>query len=357
MRALIFAMGPGEAGHGCSIANHLINQNHDVSMAFRIEANERIAASLAINRTFIAANPHDLEKAVSAAKPEVILICNSKAFGETTFAELRPWETPTFGVDSNWLFETTGPIRCIKWLDNYFVTFSEEIFQQGLIENGGSFKILPAMQPRIKPVGLIPSYDFPNEESRIKVRHALGIDPDEKLIFCYVSGRGADVRTYVLEHAVQAAEQLRKRGKKIKILALGSLDSIKNLSAFERSWVRMQKTMVDDYFGHLAASDLVFQHHGLVTVAQAISAQVPVIANVPSGSLFETEPGEVLPFYRSGLCEMLFDYSPPSEICDAMDELLFDEQRKEKMQQQQRIHHSRGEEHLVAHLTEQLRIL
>lgn len=359
MKFLVFAMGPGESSHGYAITKYLTEKNHQTIFALRQHVNLPFYTSHPSSDLVVTPTPSDLQELVSTARPDVILLCNSKAFNDTSFVETCPWKTiPTFGVDSNWLFEPEGTSRCIQWLDKYFVTFPPSIFEQGLKENGGQFCIPPSMRSRIEPVGFVPSYQKPNELVKGRIRQALSIQPHEKLIFCYVSGHGAGMRSFVLDRLVPVVHRLRRKGREIKVFVTGNLDLIKQRSSYQADWLLLpRQAIIEDFYAHVASVDLAFVHHGLATIAQAISAQVPVVANIalrPVDFSLQSEAGEIMPLHQTGLCELFHGHFDLCRIQNTVEALLYDRQKIRKMQQIHRKYSCNGESHLYTSIMEYL---
>ncbi|MBV9021986.1 MAG: hypothetical protein JOZ71_14900 [Ktedonobacteraceae bacterium] len=348
MKFLVFAMGPGESSHGYAIAQYLKGENHEVVFALQDHSFLPFYSHSPPFNLVVTSTPVALQDCVASLRPNAVLLCNSKTFNTTEFAEIRPWKTiPTFGVDSNWLFESTGPFRCIQWLDKYFVVFPASIFDLGLKKNAGHFTIPADLLPRVEPVGFVPSYTKPHEQVRMRIRQNLGVQAHEKLVFCYISGRGAAVRSYVLYNLLPAVKKLRSKGRAIKVFVVGNLDLVEKLSSYNNDWLLLQRSIIEDFYGHLASADLVFQHYGLGTLAQAISAQVPIIANValnPTNPYPRMELKEVTPFYKADMCQVLYKYSLPQDIQDTVEALLYDEQRIHQMQEAQKKYYSTGEQ-------------
>lgn len=349
MKFLIFAMGPGESSHGYAMIQYLAEKQHQTVFALRHDGNLPFYNTHPCLDLVVTPTPSDLQELVSAVQPDGIIICNSKAFNDTAFVETRPWKAiPTFSIDTNWLFEPTGECRCIQWLDRYFVALPPALFERGLKENGGLFTIPPAMRSRIEPIGFVPSYPKPDELVKERIRQALRIQSHEKLIFCYVSGHGAGVRVFVLDMLVHAVQRLRGRGHAIKVFATGNLEFSKTRPAYD--WLlRPDQAIIEDFYAHVASADLIFMHHGFATIAQAISAHVPVIANValrPTSSTLQTESGEITPLQQAGLCELLYSHCDPYKVQDTVEALLYDKSRIRKMQQIQRSYQSNGEQRL-----------
>jgi hypothetical protein len=340
-------MGPGESSHAYAIAKHFKEKGHQVVFALQQSANVPFYSHSSLFDLVVTPTVTALQELVSRVRPRTILLCNSKAFNATAFAEIRPWETiPTFGVDSNWLFESAGPYRCIQWLDRYFVVFPSSIFKLGLKENGGHFTIPAKILPRVVPVGFIPSYQKLDERVRWQIRQNLHIQSHEKLVFCYISGRGSGVMSFVLHNVCAAVEKLRSKGRAIKVLVVGNPDLVEKLPSYIPDWLLLQRSVLEDFYPYLASTDLVFQHHGFATLVQALSAQIPVIANVAiqDAAYPRLQVNEVTPLYRAGLCKLLYKSSPSDEIQDVVESLLYNEQEIGKMQEAQKKHYSKGEE-------------
>jgi hypothetical protein len=359
MKFLVFAMGPGESSHGYAVTKYLMEKNHQITFALRQHVNLPFYTSHTFFDLVVTPTPSDLQGLVSTARPDAIILCNSKAFNDTPFMETCPWKTiPTFSIDSNWLFEPRSVNRCIQWLDKYFVAFPPSIFERGLKENGGHFSIPSSMRSRIEPIGFIPSYQKLDELVKGRIRQALSVQPHEKLIFCYVSGYGAGMRNFVLDILVPVVSRLRKKGQAIKVFVAGNLDLIKKWSSYDFDWLlRPRRAIIEDFYAHVASVDLVFMHHGLATIAQAISAQVPVVANIalrPIDPSLQSEVGEIMPLHQAGLCELLYSHFDLCKIQDTVEALLYDDQKIQKMQQMHRKYSSHGEQNLYTSVMEYL---
>jgi len=359
MKFLVFAMGPGESSHGYALIKYLTEKNHQAIFALRQHVNLPFYTSDPFFDLVVTPTPSDLQKLVYTARPDAIILCNSKAFNDTSFVETCPWEgIPTFSIDSNWLFEPKGTYRCIQWLDKYFVAFPPSIFERGLKENGGHFPIPSSMRERIEPIGFVPSYQKPDESVKRRIRQSLSIQQHEKLIFCYVSGYGAGTRNFVLDMLVPVVHRLRRKGRAIKVFVTGNLSLIKKRSAYQIDWLLLpRQTIIEDFYAHVASVDLVFMHHGLATIAQAISAQVPVVANIalrPVDLSLQSEVGEIMPLHQAGLCELLYSHFDLSKIQDTVEALLYDDQKTRKMQQMHRKYYASGEQRLYTSIMEYL---
>jgi hypothetical protein len=210
------------------------------------------------------------------------------------------------------------------------------------------------MRSRIEPIGFVPSYQKPNELVKRRIRQDLSIEPHEKLIFCYLSGHGAGMNNFVLDMLVPVVSRLRRKGRAIKVFVTGNLDLIK--SSYQADWLLLpRQAIIEDFYAHVASVDLVFTHHGLATIAQAISAQVPVIANIvlrPIDFPLQTEPGEIMPLHQAGLCELLYSHADLCQVQDTVEALLYDDQKTQKMQKIQGEYYSHGEQRLYASIME-----
>jgi len=169
----------------------------------------------------------------------------------------------------------------------------------------------------------------------------LGIKGKEKLIFSYFSGFGAGYRSWALENFLKAVELLIKKKRKIKAIYIGPKLKIQKEWLIEKEGVSAKK-----YFEILASSDLIFMHQGMVTLAQAISCQIPVICNV--SVLKEEIPRlhfwEVLPFKKAGVCEMFSKKTKIEKIAMGIERLLYDKKEIERMRKKQKEIFERGEE-------------
>lgn len=190
------------------------------------------------------------------------------------------------------------------------------------------------------------------------MRNRLGIQPHEKFIFCYISGHGALERDFVLEHLIRTVHTLHRKGQAIKVVACGKLERAQRFLTSCSDWLQLRKALRGlDFYLHLASADLVFQHQGLATLAQAISAQVPVIAN---SEIFKHYPQpqsdvlEIMPCLHAGLCHFLYKHSPHDEIQQAVETLLYQHDVITRMQNLQKKYYTRGEAEIHAVMTDYL---
>jgi UDP:flavonoid glycosyltransferase YjiC (YdhE family) len=133
----------------------------------------------------------------------------------------------------------------------------------------------------------------------------------------------------------------------IKVCVIGNIQLIQErFPCSIADWLIFRELTADDFYAHLASADLVFQHQGLATMAQAISAQIPVIAHVrhqrPSGPDW-IENAELSPLQRAGLCKLFSAESPIEAITQMVEELLYHPQAIEQIQRIQQAYHSQGE--------------
>jgi hypothetical protein len=349
MKFVIFGMGSGEASQGYAMSNYLTKRGHQVIFALRYDETLPFYPSHSGLTSTVTPSVESLQELVCSTQPDAVILCNSKSFNvDTSFVEQCPWPSiSTFSLDSNWLFESEGSTRCIQWLDRYFVIFPETFFRLGLREHGGIYSIPSSMLSRIKAVGFIPSYQKPDEQTRAAIRRRLGIQTHEKFIFCYISGYGAKNQVFVLDNLLHVVRELHRKGQAVKAVVCGKLDLVQHLLAPHIDWLLPQQTLGGlEFFLHLASADLVFQHQGLATLAQAISAQVPVIMNVEVYSKhphLQNDILEIMPSQRAGLCQFLYEHSPHEKIQQAVETLLYQKDIIGKMQILQKNHYSCGE--------------
>jgi len=345
-------MGPGETGQARALAKYIVKSSGKIIFALCQKKNLHFLAKDKKFKIFFTENPCQLKDTVGKEKPDVILFFNSKMWGShfQDFQITPPFKKPllTFCVDSNWLFnEKTYPdFRFIKWADKYLILFPKKIFESGLKENGGGFTIPHSFLKKVLPIGFMPSYEKPKKKAILETRRKYEIEKDEKFIFSYFSGFGAGHRIWAFYNLIEAVDRLVKKGKKIKVLYVGPIESL-DKKMLQRDWLMKKDGLsADDYFLTLASSDLVFQHQGMVTLSQAISANVPVIANVSvlkEVRFKKLHIFEVGPFNKAGLCDMLTKNTPCNEISKKIEELLYNNISRKKMIKKQRELFQRGE--------------
>lgn len=345
---MIAAMGPGEISQGMAFARHVNKKGAQVIFAVTHKDNLRLLPRLQNFKPLIAATSEDLKEVIKFHKPDVVVFCNSKIFGwDGKFISSPPHPKPlSVSIDSNWLFFPESPYPSLPWLDKYFINIPEPVFKLGLKEFGGNYAISEDYKSRIKIVGLIPSYRKTALSEIKKTRKKYKIQKDEKLIFLYTSIGGL-IKTAVIERAVMVLEKLLSRDRKAKMIYIGDKNFLKDLNYKSRFFICEERKSTKDFYKILSSSDLVFQHQGLGTLAQAISAQVPVIANVKSlqdeRSPYHAHAWEVNPFARYGACEMFYFNDPIDIIVDKAESLLYNKNKISSMKLKQLSISSGGE--------------
>lgn len=351
IKYLFVAMGPGETGQARSLAKYISQKNGEIVFALRPEKILRFFAKDKEFRVFLAETPEKLKEIVEKEKPDVLLLFNSKMWtSRDNFLEIPPFEKPPLclAVDSNWLFndEKYPSFRFIKWANKYLVLFPKRIFELGLKENNGAFVISPDVLKKIIPVGLIPTYKKPAKKEISAKRKEYGVKSGEKFIFSYFSGFGASHRIWAFYNLIKAVDKLIAAGKKIKVLYTGPTEGLEE-KFLSRNWL-IKKTGLssEEYFLTLASGDLVFQHQGMVTLSQAISANIPTIANVsllPRQKTAKLHFWEVSPFARTGVCSMLAKSAPTKIVAETIENLLYNDAAIKKMIEKQKEIFQRGE--------------
>lgn len=357
MKVLLFAHGSGETSHVYAIAKILQKHKIKINIAIKKPETKRFLASfygLGINH--YARTPLELEHVVNRFNPDVVIFCNSKLFRR--YAEFNRDKPPylkrarIYTVDTNWLFNTEDTeFRFIQWADAYLIAFPKEIFNLGLKKNGGYFQIDKLFLERMTPIGLIPSFRRTTQREMRQIRKSYGATGEKKLIFCYFSGFGAEGKPWILENLVNALKSVDILNS-VRIICSGNFAAIKD-SYFRKhpSLVKAHFVGADDFYHTLASSDLVFQHQGLATLAQAISVEVPVIANV---RIYRNQvhpglhPAEIEPFAKLNLCRMFYKSSAIEDISDAIYDLLYGKKHAQDMKTAQaKLHTGSGEEEVL----------
>jgi len=355
MKFLFVSMGPGETAQGEALARYISQKGHKIVFCLKKEVNLHFLKKDKDFKVIILppnSTPKELRKIIEKEKFDVIIFCNSKIWSrykKFTEKPLSPAPFLSFTLDSNWLFNSKKYPRFnfIKWVDKYFILFPQRIFELGLKQNGGHFNISPEALSKIVPVGFIPSYQKPSVTTIKQIRKEYNLKKDEKLIFSYFSGFGAGYRFFAFKNLIKSVSQLISKGRKIKVIYVGPTENLSQETLAKKWLIIKGKLSAQDYFLNLASSDLVFQHQGMVTLSQAISATVPVICNVhilKKKSIPYLHFWEVESFKKVGACEMASKSTSSQELVAKLNKLLYNEKEKKKMQKAQKRIFERGEE-------------
>lgn len=348
-RIFIAAMGPGEISQGIAFARYALAKECTVFFAVLRKSNlPFLPAPHAHFRRVLTVTPQILNKRIREAGPDALVLCNSKILSWDNYFIKNPPipKPPTASIDSNWLFFKTSPYPALPWVDRYYINLPKKVFNLGLKERGGHYHIDQKLLNKIKVVGLIPSYRKISLQKRKAVRKKLGLKQGEKLIFFYASVGGL-MKPEVLERLAHSVEKLRAQDRLIKAVHVGDATFLKQNKIKNGWFFSLGSVTTDKFYEILASSDLVFQHQGLGTLAQAISAEVPVIANVcdldKEKSPYHAHAWEVEPFMRAGACAMFYFGDPVGKIVKKMDVLLYNKDVRKRMQKKQASLYSRGE--------------
>ena len=351
IKFLFVARGPGETSQARALAKYIVKKGEKVLFCLLQKKNLYFLSGDKEIKTFLTENPKKLKKIIEKENPDALLIFNSKTWGGiNSFLEKPPFKKPplVIGFDSNWLFNNKKypAYQFIKWCDKYLVLFPKKIFEMGLKEKRGNFIISKKILKKIIPVGFIPSYKKPSQNRIAKIRKEYGVQKNEKLIFSYFSGFGAGHRVFAFNNLIDAVERLIKKGEKIKVLYVGATDNL-DQDKVKKEWLILKKKLSsNEYFFALSASDIVFQHQGMVTLCQAISVQVPVFCNVhllKGCPILKLHFWEVDPFKRIKVCEMFSKTTPIKKISRKIEEFLYNPVSKGKMQKKQKLIFEDGE--------------
>lgn len=349
---MIVAMGPGECSHAAALGSYAIRKGHKVCIAAVQRENLvffRNGPHFGFANLWHTPTPQSLWRLVKKEAPDVMVLCNSKIFGAyRDFQKSPPVARPfTVSLDSNWLFNSSPKTRFpyVPWVDNYLIVLPQKVYRLGLKKYGGEFSIPRNPRRKMRVVGLIPSYRPLARAEVRRQRKRYGVAKNEKLIFCY-GGYGVTDRFRAVSGVLSVTQKLTARGYRVKVLVVGDRKRIKK-RYFSAPWLVIRESLsFKEYYSALASADLVYQHQGLGTLAQAIGANVPVIANVsnPSKKAREhTHAWEVAPFAKAGVCKMLFFKDPPSRRLETVTTLLYSARPRRAMLAKQREIYSRGE--------------
>lgn len=343
MRVLILTMGPGETSQCAAVAKYLLEKKIGVVFGLQRPENKCFVDNLNCKK-IIFNKSSDAINILQSEQFDFVVFGNSKLFGaDQNFQNNKP-KTKSYyvSIDSNWLFNHDGSFPYVKWLDRIYINMPETVFQNGLVNNQGYYNISQDVLEKIKTVGLIPSYPPLTETEKQEIRLSLGLNKQQKLITVYI-GSGVTFRQDFYPKLVEVVDSICKIDENIKVIYLSGDEP-------KKPWIITTGGQVDSdtFYRYIAASDLVFQHQGLGTLEQAISTQVPVIANVAQIDLTKrhNHAWEIEPFARAGLCKMHYFSDNTKDITDSIIELL-SEEGKILMAEAQKQVYSIGEENLI----------
>ncbi|KKU52429.1 MAG: hypothetical protein A3H69_03625 [Candidatus Sungbacteria bacterium RIFCSPLOWO2_02_FULL_47_9] len=347
-KVFIAALGPGEISQGMAFAKYALSKGSAVSFAVLRKSNlPFLPKTSARFQKLLAPTPRKLNALVEKSRPDVLVLCNSKMFSwDAYFINHPPDPKPlTVSIDSNWLFFKESPYQSLPWTDRHYINLPKKVFRFGQKEFGGHYRISHEMLKKIKVVGMIPSYKSLPARVRSPIRRKYA-KPGEKLIFLYASVGGL-IKPEVFGTLTDVVEALCGQSCRIRVVHAGDY-GLPRREQRRYPWLTYAGPVTtDEFYAILASSDLIFQHQGLGTLAQAISAGVPAIANVKDvrdeRSPWHAHAWEVEPFARAGAC-MFFSFSDPiKKIITAIESLLYDEKKRQRMRQDQKAIYSAGE--------------
>lgn len=180
-----------------------------------------------------------------------------------------------------------------------------EIYQMGLTENGGHYKIPRMFKGKISCPGFVPSGSKISTTAKARNRKSLNIEESEKLVFIYFGFLEKVLAPTFFPVLKEIIHQFSQNHKGIRVLLLGKY-SLQEKWAIPGDWIKTER----EFNTQLASADLIIQHHGLGTLPKAIRNQVPTICLVPEIKkdipyYKHSEFYEIEPFKRLNLCEIL----------------------------------------------------
>lgn len=352
MKLLIITMGPGETSQGAALGRQAIRDKHDVTFGVILESNLHFLDGFTGNDKLLLSNGDKIKREIKSGGYDAVVFCNSKTLGkDKEFQTVPPKTKPlVVSLDSNWLFNQPEQFPYISWLDKIYLNFPQDVYENGLNGGGGQYSIPSNISKKILPIGLIPSYRPLEEPEKTEVRNRLGIQSGQKLVFTYI-GSSVTYRKDFYQKYLLVFDALYDQFPEIRVVFLSGDEP-------DRPWIIKTggQASSDNFYKFLASADLVFQHQGLGTLEQAISAQVPVIANVSRPVKHETthtHAWEVEPFVRAGLCKIHFYDDPEKEIIDSIGLLLTPNSRLD-MVDAQKAHYSVGEQAMLLDIVEMI---
>ena len=319
-------------------------------------------------------------------EPDVLFMCNSKSVSipeDPILDKSPPHPKPLIcSLDSNWLFSQDKRTYFVAptWIDRIYVVMPSEIYQMGLMENGGHYKIPRMFKEKIRCPGFVPSGNRISTAAKERIRSNLKIKEDEKLVFVYFGFLEEVLAPVFFPVLREVVHQFRQNNRSIRVLFKGKYN-LSDKWVVRREWFETE----NEFNTYLASADLLVQHHGLGTLPKAIHDQVPTICLVPEITTDipyykHSEFYEIQPFQRLNLCEYLpcnissksankcmhFFLSYPErypirdisisddKLKELLTELLYDEEKIKSLQDAQGKYFQRGEQNIYEDLIDSL---
>ncbi len=325
-------------------------------------------------------------KIIKRLNPDVLFLCNSKSVSTADDPILNKAPLPPkpliCSLDSNWLFsqDKRAFFKTPVWIDRIYVVMPPEIYQMGLMENGGHYKIPKIFKEKISCPGFVPSGSKISTKAKEGIRKSLKIGENEKLIFVYFGFLEKVLAPVLFPVLKEIIHQFSQNHKSIKVLFIGK-HTLQEEWVIHGDRIKTEK----EFTAHLASADLIIQHHGLGTLPKAIHNQVPTICLVPEIKrdipYYEhSEFYEIEPFKKLNLCETLpynissntankcmhfflsdparypiSDISIPAQRLEKLlTNLLYDEGKIKSLQDAQKKYFERGEKNIYRELIDLL---
>lgn len=344
-----FCMGPGETAQAIGLAKIARKAGIKCSFVIADTPSARLVSNLQFKKIInLRKKPsrvtknidqgYDSEKAIKAVekqKPDVFILCNSKAYS-WGFIKRAPKNKPLIiSLDSNWLFGQYEDVKMPDWIDKFLIIFPKKAFDIGLKKNNGYYTIQKKYLNKIIPVGFIPSWEKVSVKVKTKIRNKFLIKKEEKLIFAY-TGIGITYRRKILKNIFKALEVLYKKGYKFKLIYVSDKKIKKPWAVFAKKYLANP----ENFNKTLASSDLAVLHQGLSTLFQAIGNNVPVISNIPpkgkyhSGE-YHTSFYEIKTFEKLGVCKALFRDLSYNHLLKEIENMFGDKKVANKMRVKQ----------------------
>lgn len=345
-KILLVCNGSAETAQAAAFSQYLIQQKHSPIFGLLKKDHAHYLASpneeTPVDMGLID-SPESYKALLASEAPDFVYLFNSQLFtNDLSFLENPAHNVKTFCVDTGWSLYGEGSRR-VTWADKNFNVLPREIFESNLEANGGHYPIEKTAYSNTEFVGLLPSYTPPPAAQKKLIRKALQVTGDKKLIFMYFGGPSSTA--FLQEHLQQIVKRLKDENIKASLMIAGASSEAQR----KDNIVLLPPLDSRSFYEFLSCADLVLQHQGLTSLAQCISAEVPVICNTPNtrrDSNREPASWRVDPFFKQGSCER-FEYK--NFLSLGLDSLMdfFEFQNKvDEMKEAQRKLKAEGEKNL-----------
>jgi len=295
--------GPGETSLACAVARAAVARGHQVVAWADSERNAELLGEAA-GEARLLRDPAHLAQAAEDERPAVVALASSLTCAPY-LAELVTYPGWVAAIETSWMPWAPSLGTLSVRLDQIVALLPPEVWEGGLVENGGPFEVARHLQLRSFPAGWMGG----GEAGR----------PAQDTVVLYLGQKrdpATAARGPVWSDAVgPAIELVAQRRPELSWVLLGTLELQVPSFVERRAWVSS-----DEFVGLLSSSALLIAHHGMGTIQKALVAGTPVLS-LTNGTIFRcrqrppwSADQEMHVLHRLGLVEACHGPAPPTAI-------------------------------------------